>query len=112
MGGVKIAGLAMAGVGGAGLVLGAVFGGLALGSKPGSDHCTSDLLHCDASGISSLDDARTFATVSTVGFIAGGVLLVGGLVLFFAAPKKEAAPAIALSLGHAGNLGLTLGGTF
>ena len=112
-GGLKVAGLAITGVGAAGLVLGAVFGGLALGAKgSASDNCTSDLLHCNAQGIDSLDSARTFATVSTTGFIAGGVLVVGGLVLFFTAPKKEAAPAVSLSLGHAGTLGLTLGGTF
>ncbi len=106
-------GIGLMGVGGVGLVLGAVFGGLALGAKgTASDNCSSDLLHCNSKGIDSLDSARTFATVSTIGFVAGGVLLVGGLVLFIAAPKKEAGPAVSLGLGHAGTLGLTLGGTF
>lgn len=113
LGGAKIAGLTMAGVGAAGLVVGAVFGGLALGAKgTAGDNCSSDLLHCNAKGIDSLDSARTLATVSTIGFIGGGALLAGGIVLFFAAPKKEAAPAVSLALGHAGTLGLTLGGTF
>jgi hypothetical protein len=111
--GVRTAGLAVAGVGGAGLVLGLVFGGLALGAKGSAgDNCSSDLLHCNATGIDDLDKARTFATVSTIGIIAGGALLVGGLVLFFVAPKKEAGPSVALSLGHAGTAGFTLGGTF
>ncbi|HEX7605043.1 MAG TPA: hypothetical protein VF316_25675 [Polyangiaceae bacterium] len=114
LGGAKIAGLTMAGVGAAGLVVGAVFGGLALGAKgtAGDGNCSSDLLHCNAKGIDALDSARTFATVSTIGFIGGGVLLAGGIVLFLAAPKKEAAPAVSVSLGHEGTLGLTLGGTF
>lgn len=111
--GMKIAGLAITGVGAAGLVVGAVFGGLALGSKSSaSSNCSGDLLHCNAQGIDDLNGARTFATVSTIGFIAGGVLLASGLVLFFAAPKKEAGPTVSLSLGHAGVPGFTLGGTF
>ncbi len=112
-GGMRVAGLAITGVGAAGLVVGAVFGGLALGAKGSAgDNCSSDLLHCNAQGIDDLDKARTFATVSTIGFIAGGALLVGGLVLFFAAPKKEAGPTVSLALGHAGLAGFTLGGTF
>ncbi len=34
------------------------------------------------------DSARTFASFSTVGFIAGGVLVAAGAVLFIVAPKK------------------------
>lgn len=113
MGGAKLAGLTMTGVGAAGLVLGAVFGGLALGAKgTAGDNCSDDLLHCNAKGIDSLDSARSFATISTVGFVAGGVLVAGGLALFFIAPSKEAAPAVALSLGHMGRPGFTLEGTF
>jgi len=33
--------------------------------------------------------AVTEATVATVGFIAGGVLLASGLVLYFTAPKGD-----------------------
>jgi hypothetical protein len=33
--------------------------------------------------------AVTGATLSTVGFIAGGVLLAGGVTLFLTAPKGE-----------------------
>jgi hypothetical protein len=110
---LKVAGITLAGVGGAGILVGAIFGGMAIGAKgDASNDCSPDLLRCNQSGIDALGNARTYATISTVGFIAGGVLVAGGLVLFLVAPKKEAGPTVSLSLGHAGAPGLTLGGTF
>jgi hypothetical protein len=41
------------------------------------------------------DTATTDATISTIGFIAGGVLAAGGLTLFFVAPKGNA-PSVGL----------------
>ncbi len=114
--GMRAAGLATAGVGVAGLVVGAIFGGLAMGKKSDAlPNCTADLSRCNATGKAAIDDAFTFATVSTIAFIAGGALAAGGLILFFAAPKahsKESA-ALTIRLGSSGGpLGLTLGGAF
>jgi hypothetical protein len=86
-------------VGVAGIALGAVFGAMALSTK--SSDCNNGL--CKP-GTSST--AYGQGTVSTIGFVAGGVLLAGGVTLFLVAPKKEKsgasvalAPVIAPSTG-------------
>ncbi len=88
----------VAGVGVAGLAAGTVFGVLAL-DKESTGNSTSSLR--DAT--EAQDTGRTFATISNVGFIVGGVLLVGGAVWWIldgnAAKKTGSRP-------------LLLGGTF
>jgi hypothetical protein len=44
-------------------------------------------------------DAQTDSTIAVVGFVAGGVLAAGGLVLVFTAPNGESATAFAPLLG-------------
>lgn len=86
----KILGLGALGLGGAGLILGGVTGGLALG-KHGelADQCSGGV--CPASAQSTLDGYHLMGTLSTVGFIVGGVGVAGGAVLFFTAPSAKAA---------------------
>lgn len=67
-----------AGVGAAGLVVGSVFGGLAVGAKNGA--CNGDA--CNSQ--SAVDDITTKSHVSTVGFVAGGVLLAVAVALLVA----------------------------
>jgi len=85
-GALGIAGWVAIGVGGAGLVLGAVTGGLAIG-KHGelSDNCPNGI--CATSQQDTLDSYQTLGTISTVGFIAGGVLAATGVVLVLVAPS-------------------------
>jgi hypothetical protein len=45
--------------------------------------------HCTTAGAQLRSDAKSAATISTVGFVAGGVLLAGGAVLFFTAPQSK-----------------------
>lgn len=111
--GQKTIGLIVGGVGVAGLAVGAITGLMASSAKSERDGllkdngCTkpegSDTQVCSstlrADVQKNINDkqssAETLATVSTIGFIAGGVLVVGGAVLFFTAPKgggKEAGP--------------------
>ena len=80
------------GVGGAGLAMGAIFGGLALGKKGSLDgQCTADKI-CGPGAQSDLDAAQTLATISTVGFIVGGVGVAAAVVLFlWPDPKPETA---------------------
>ncbi len=84
------------GVGGLALVgLGAGFGLSAKSSLDDSNadnHCRADN-KCDATGVAARDDAQSAAVVSTIGFIAGGAALIGGTVLYFTAPKRDAKPA-------------------
>jgi len=67
-----------------GLGLGAVFGMVAISDKNGANCDASKM--CDAGPLGS---ARSAATVSTVGFIAGGVLLAGGAALVLVGPSSH-----------------------
>ena len=82
-------GLVVGGAGIAAIAVGAVMGGLASSkwSDAQDNHCRTDTL-CDPTGVALVGDAKTFATVSTATFIAGGVLAAGGATLFI------------VSLGH------------
>src|SRR6201999_4116569 len=79
--GQKAAGIAVLGVGITGLVVGGVTGAIAL-SKHGSlsDACPDG--HCTADQAGAVSSYRTFANVSTVAVIAGGVVAATGLTLF------------------------------
>lgn len=81
----------VAGVGAAGLVTGGVFGLLA-NSK--HDSASSDPVQKTA--IDQQDQAKSFATVSTVSFIAGGIILATGITWWVLdAPPKDQRAAIA-----------------
>lgn len=87
------------GVGGAGLVLGIITGVLAMGEHSElEEQCPNE--ECPESQQSTIDAYETTSTLSTVGFIAGGVLAAAGIVLVLTAPSAEPAePAAALSVG-------------
>ena len=90
-GSLRIAGLVVAGVGVVGLGLGTFFA-LDASSKWSSvtDKCPDKVCPDAAtrdSVASTKDSAATSATLGTVGFVAGGALLVGGAILFFTAPR-------------------------
>ena len=103
------------GVGVVGVGLGAVFGFMAMSDKS-SAHCDSSNA-CDSGPLSSANSA---ATVSTVGFVVGGVFLAGGAALILFGPKGESAaagpaPAATLKLAPlvgARDAGLQLGGSW
>jgi hypothetical protein len=106
----RLIGLVVGGTGVAGLVVGSIFG---LVSKSTYDNALRNQCHGTPNGCSSQGEqdgqtAHTQAMVSTVGFIAGGVLLAGGAVLYFTAPTGDSiavAPAVGTSAA-----GLTLHG--
>jgi hypothetical protein len=81
-------------VGGVGLAVGGIFGGLALGEHGSLDAACNASKVCPTSSQGTLDTLRTTSTVSTIGFIAGGVGVAAGVFLWFvpithAAPKGE-----------------------
>jgi hypothetical protein len=87
------------GVGVVGLAVGAVTGILALGKHSSlATECTGAGGTCDTPAAQSdLSSYHSIGLVSTVGFIAGGVLAAGGAVLFFTAPHgASAGPATGL----------------
>lgn len=107
----KPTGIALAGAGVVGLALGTVFGFVAMdqnnqaidgGCRGGS--CTS------TDGVDLTNQALTSATVSTVGFVVGGVLLAGGAVLYFTAPKKKSNTASVVDFEIAGARSGSFGG--
>ena len=64
----------VAGLGAAGLIAGGV-----LGVAASSKHASASSEHVQQTAIDQQDQARTLATVSTISFIAGGVLLLSGV---------------------------------
>jgi hypothetical protein len=86
----KALGLAAIGVGGAGVLVGAITGGLAV-AKHGSLAATCTGGVCVNQG-SALDSYHALGTASDVGLFAGGALAVTGIVLVATAPRASAAP--------------------
>jgi hypothetical protein len=89
-GGQHTIGFIVGGVGVAGLAAGAVTGLMALGKKSDAvERCGDKDGPCaDRTGVDASADAKTFGTVSTIGFIGGGVLLAAGAALVFTAPRE------------------------
>jgi hypothetical protein len=106
--GMRVAGLVIGGVGLAGVAVGAVFGIVASSSWSKADKACPSHAGCSASATSDRSSAVTDATVSTVGFIAGGVLAAAGVTLFLVAPRSTA-PAVGLQVRPGG---LAINGTF
>jgi hypothetical protein len=98
-GGRRIAAFVAGGVGVAGLLVGAITGGLALGKKGTiEEHCkdtgSGDRFACDPEGKAAADSGQSLALVSSIGFGVGLAGVAAGAVLFFTAPsspKPEAA---------------------
>jgi hypothetical protein len=80
------AGLAAVGVGG--IVVGTAYGLSAIKKNDRADfHCGN--LGCDPEGIDAGDQARRQSTISTIGFVAGGVFLAAGVIVFFTATSTR-----------------------
>jgi hypothetical protein len=99
----RIAGVVVGGVGVAGVVVGSIFG---IVSKSTYNHalteCPKAPGDCLQSGVDDGKSAHTQATVSTVAFIAGGVLIGGGALLYFTAPKAGVTVSPTVGLRSAG----------
>jgi hypothetical protein len=75
-------------VGGVGIATGAVAGVLAIGKHSTlASECPADCKQSD------IDSYHAIGALSTVGFIAGGVLAGAGLVLILTAPPRTSSPA-------------------
>jgi hypothetical protein len=86
----RTAGLISAGVGVVGIGLGTVFGLQASGNwSDAKEECQAYPYDCSQKGLDLGSDASSQATLSTVGFVAGGALLGLGAVLYFTAPSKK-----------------------
>jgi hypothetical protein len=104
----RLLGLVGMGAGVVGLAVGGVTGVLAIGKHSTlASECTGPGGTCvTGTSQSDLDSYHSIGMVSTIGFIAGGVLAVGGAVLFFTAPHPaSAAPATGLRITPVVGLG-------
>lgn len=113
---LEITGLTVAGLGGVGIIVGSVFGVMAMGSNDDSLAACRTEEFCTPEGVALRDDAKSQALVSTVTFIVGGALVAGGLTLFFLAPDDDDTTdvghlALDASVGP-GQAGLTLHGSW
>jgi hypothetical protein len=116
MGAPKILGLVAGGVGVAGLAVGSAFGFMSISQKNQQQSTCGSTPTCTgadhAQAVSDHSSAVTDGLVSTVGIVAGGALLVGGAVLFFAIPgRSDAGVQVTPSVGANGG-GLSLSGSF
>jgi hypothetical protein len=105
------AGVGIASLGGAGLVVGAITGGLAISAKHSLDAAGCVGGHCPASQQSTVDRYDTLRLASGGTLIAGGILAAGGVAVVLAtrarAPSTTAYVTPWLGLGRAG-----VGGSF
>jgi len=116
----RIAGITVGAVGVVGLGLGAVFGGLTASEWSSAKQvCAGRSVSCTKSGPGFEDEssAESSGTISTVSFIAGGVLAAAGVVFFVTAPTRSPSevPASArgielLPMGGPGGTGLMIRG--
>ncbi|HEX6764676.1 MAG TPA: hypothetical protein VF103_04345 [Polyangiaceae bacterium] len=88
--GQRTIGLVVAGVGVVGVVVGTVFGLQASSKwKDAKAKCSDYPYGCGDDGVSLADDAKSAGTISTIGFIAGGVLVAGGAALWLTAGSGD-----------------------
>jgi hypothetical protein len=80
------------GVGVVGLAIGTVFGLIASSSASSSkNECSATSCSNYGQSLSDYNSASSDATISTVGFVVGGLALATGAVLFFTAPSSAPA---------------------
>jgi hypothetical protein len=120
----RFVGIGLGAGGTIGLALGGIFGGIAAADwSSAKTFCASRPVSCTTSasspGFNDEGSAKTAAAVSTVGFIAGGVLVAGGVVVYLTAPKKSSSDAAGsarrvevVPAGGPGVAGMTIRGWF
>ncbi len=95
--GQKTVALIVGGVGVVGLGVGSAFGLIAKSKNDQAlQNCRTSTL-CTQAGLNLTDDAKSAATVSTIAFIAGGVALAGGVVLWLTAPSHTSSTGLTVS---------------
>jgi hypothetical protein len=78
-----------------------------------SNYCDTASNQCGQTGLSLRKDAESAATGSTVAFVAGGVALGAGIILFVTAPRAAVQTGLTIAPAPiAGGGGATLRATF
>lgn len=115
--GRRIIGYTLGAVGIVGLGLGSVTGLMAMGANNDAKKLCPTSPCADKAGVDDNDKAKSLGTVSTIGFIAGGALLAGGVVVVLTAPspveKKAAFSHVLVSPAFGPSYsGLSMAGSF
>ncbi len=110
-------GWAIGALGVVGIGVGTGFGVAALSKKSDFDAECPDPMNCTAAGLALRDEGQQAGTISTVGFIAGGVLVAAGLVVVLTAPSSDDASSSAATMSltlkpSTAGAQLSLGGSF
>jgi hypothetical protein len=99
MGAQKVLALVAGGLGVVGIGVGSAFGLVAMSKKNDAKSVCPDAC-ATQDGVNKWSDAKSAGNLSTIGFVAGGVLLAGGVVLWLTAPSGEATgPRVGLAPG-------------
>lgn len=99
----RVVGVALGGAGLVGLALGTVFGLVSKGTYDRAlRDCPTGPTSCNDAGVAAGSDAHGQATVSTVAFVAGGLLAVGGATLYLTAPRPDRRVSLRASVTPAG----------
>jgi hypothetical protein len=107
--GLPVLPLALVGVGAAGVITGAVTGGLALAGKSTiGAHCTGTV--CDAEGKHAADQAKRYGWASTAAFGAGGVAAAAGVILWLLGPRRADTDRVGVAPGSWSAAGGTCAG--
>ena len=111
--GQRTLGFAVAGLGVAGIAVGAITGLMAVGkSNDAKTKCKTDGVCPVKSAVDDADSAKSFATISTIGFIIGGVAAGAGAVLIFTAPSGKKTGVRIVPEAGPSSAGLTVLGAF
>lgn len=107
--GQRTAGVIVTGVGVAGVIVGSVFGLLSISQGADADkECVPpDRKRCTATGVDLGNSAMTSGNVSTIAFIAGGVLVAGGLAVYFSAPSGGTVAIVPSATANGASIGLS-----
>jgi hypothetical protein len=113
-GALRYTGLAVGGLGVVGVVIGSIFGVRAIGLNNDSKHDCDAQNVCGPAGTASRHDAQSAGDVSTVAFVAGGVLVAGGVTMFvLGQPHSSGATAVrAAPIVSEREFGIRLEGAF
>lgn len=112
-GGQRTLGWIATGLGVAGIGVGAVTGLMAVGKNNESkSECPDDGPCGSQAAVDANAAARTLGTISTVGFVAGGVLFTSGLLLVLTAPKDRVTGMKVVPTAGPSGGGLTFSGAF
>jgi hypothetical protein len=106
-------GIVVGGLGLVGIAVGGVFGGIAMGNESNSKTLCPTTVCSNVAAVQDDSNATNQALVSTVAMIAGGAVLVTGVVVYLTAPKKKAVTGLrVIPAFGAGEVGLRVGGAW